>query len=319
MKRIVSTLILAAAIVLMGGNGAMAGDKNLTERVEHHYADNNGVKIHYVTIGEGPMVLFIHGYPDFWYSWAHQIETLSKDYKCVALDLRGYNKSDQPKGVENYMMPLIIGDVISVIKANGVDKCIVVGHDWGGAISWGLALQAPQFVEKLIICNLPNPRGLTREMAINDEHRRNTEYARQFQAPDAHESMTAEGLVAMLSGGVAPEVWPDEKKAIYTAAFEKSYFEGMLNYYKANYRAEIPPKAELPYKDDSPLIKAKMPVLMFHGLNDQALHHHALNNTWEWVEKDLTIVTVPGVGHWVHHEAPELVSKAMKSWLDDRR
>lgn len=294
-------------------------NKDLMNRVEHDYAENEGVKIHYASIGKGPLVVFIHGFPDFWYSWAHQMETLAADYKCVALDLRGYNKSDQPEGVENYAMALLVGDVLAVIRANGEEKAIVIGHDWGGGIAWATALQVPEAVDKLIICNLPHLRGLNREMRINDEHRRNSQYARDFQAPDAHKQLSAEGLVKILAVQGGPSVWPEEKKEKYRAAFEASNFEAMLNYYKRNYPAELPPKAELPYEDDSPLIKAKMPVLMFHGLNDTALHHHSLNNTWEWLEKDLTLVTVPGVGHWVHHEAADLVSSTMKWWLLSRR
>ena len=313
MRRVCALLIIAVAMTLAGGSASVAAEKDIFDRVEHHYADSDGVKIHYVSIGEGPLVVFIHGFPDFWYSWADQMEELSSDFKCVAVDLRGYNKSDKPKGVENYDMTLLVGDILAVIKANGAESATVVGHDWGGGIAWAVALGAPQAVNKLIICNLPHRRGLNREMAINDEHRANTGYARTFQDPDAHKGFTAQGFATMIasqSGDMS-----DARKARYQAAFEASDFDAMLNYYRRNYNPVVPEKAELPYKDDSPLVKAEMPILMFHGLNDRALHHHALNNTWEWVEKDLTIVTIPGVGHWVHHEAADLVSQTMKWWL----
>ena len=247
------------------------------------------------------------------------MRALASEYRCVALDLRGYNKSDKPKGIENYDMSLLVGDVVAVIEASGEEQAILVGHDWGGAIAWALALQAPELVDKLVIVNLPHPRGLQREMLINDEHRANTQYARNFQHPDAHESMTAEGLVAILANQGGPGSWDEERRARYLNAFEASDFEAMLNYYRSNYTAELDPKAELPYVDESPLVKAKMPILMFHGLADWALHHHALNNTWEWVEKDLTLVTIPEAGHWAHHVAADLVSTTMKWWLLSRR
>lgn len=287
---------------------------------ESAYATNaqDGTKIHFKSVGEGPLVVFVHGFPDFWYSWKHQMKQLSKTHRCVAMDLRGYNNSDKPAGIKNYDMPLLVGDVLAVIEACGAAKATVVGHDWGGAISWATAMSAPDRVDKLIICNLPHPRGLKRELLINDEHRANTQYARDFQDPDYHKKLTPELLVAILKS-LSQKPWTDEKTQNYLEAFRNSDFEAMLSYYRQNYTAELEDKPPLPYQDDSELIQAKMPVLMFHGLKDKALHHHALNNTWEWVEKDLTIVTLPNASHWVHHDEQEFVTETMEDWLERRR
>jgi len=280
-----------------------AGDNDIEQRVEHGYADSNGVKIHYAALGDkkAPLIVMIHGFPDFWYSWRHQMEALSKDYYVVAIDLRGYNLSDKPKGVENYDMRLLIGDVAAVIKHLGREKAIIAGHDWGGAIAWTMATYMPQMVERLMICNLPHLRGLARELANNPQQQKNSQYARDFQQPDAHKKLTAEGLTFWVKD---PEV-----KQKYIEAFKRSDFEAMLNYYKRNYPRE-------PYKEDtSPPVKIKMPVLMIHGLDDWALLAPALNNTWEWLEKDLTLVTIPGAGHFVQQDAPEMVTRSMIMWL----
>ncbi|MCI0662138.1 MAG: alpha/beta hydrolase [Acidobacteria bacterium] len=280
-----------------------AGDNDIEQRVEHGYADSNGVKIHYAALGDkkAPLIVMIHGFPDFWYSWRHQMEALSKDYYVVAIDLRGYNLSDKPKGVENYDMRLLIGDVAAVIKHLGREKAIIAGHDWGGAVAWTLATYMPQMVERLMICNLPHLRGLARELANNPQQQKNSQYARDFQQPDAHKKLTAEGLTFWVKD---PEV-----KKKYIEAFNRSDFEAMLNYYKRNYPRE-------PYKEDSsPPVKIKMPVLMIHGLDDWALLAPALNNTWEWLEKDLTLVTIPGAGHFVQQDAPEMVTRSMIMWL----
>jgi epoxide hydrolase 4 len=270
-------------------------------RVKHGYADSNGVKIHYASLGTGPLVIMIHGFPDFWYTWRDQMEALSDTYQCVAIDQRGYNLSDKPKGVENYDMHLLVGDVAAVIKSLGRDKAIVVGHDWGGMVAWNFALANPQMTDKLIILNLPHPRGLTRELAHNPQQQKNSQYARNFQQPDAATKLSAEGLARRVSD---PDV-----RAKYVEAFQRSDFEGMLNYYKANYPRE-------PYTEDaSPVVKVQAPVLMFHGLKDTALLSGALNNTWDWLDKDLTLVTVPNAGHWVQQDASELVSRTMKTWL----
>src|SRR5215471_14276593 len=161
-------------VALLSTAAAFAGD--IESKVTHGYADSNGVKIHYASLGSGPLIVMVHGFPDFWYTWRDQMDALSKDYYVVAIDQRGYNLSDKPKGVENYDISLLIGDVIAVIKAQGRDKAIVVGHDWGGAVPWGLALSAPQYVDKLIVLNLPHPRGMRHELATNPEQAKNAQY-----------------------------------------------------------------------------------------------------------------------------------------------
>lgn len=282
---------------------ALAADSDIEKRVEHGYADSGGVKIHYAALGDkkNPLIVMIHGFPDFWYSWRDQMAALSSDYYVVAIDQRGYNLSDKPKGVENYDMRLLVGDVIAVIKHLGREKAIIVGHDWGGAVSWTLATYQPQFVEKLIILNLPHLRGLSRELANNPQQQKNSQYARNFQQPDAHTKVTAEQLTFWVKD-------PEAKKK-YIEAFKRSDMEAMLNYYKRNYPRE-------PYKEDtSPVVKVKMPVLMIHGLDDTALLPGALNNTWEWLESDLTLVTVPKAGHFVQQDASDTVTRSMKMWL----
>ena len=273
----------------------------LEQRVEHGYADSNGVKIHYAALGEGPLIVMIHGFPDFWYSWRDQMEALSDSYQTVAIDQRGYNLSDKPKGVENYAMRLLAEDVAAVIKHLGRENAIVVGHDWGGAVAWSLALSRPEIVEKLIILNLPHPRGLARELANNPEQQKNSEYARNFQKEGFHKNLSPENLAGWVTDPKAREK--------YIEAFERSDFEAMLNYYKRNYPRE--PYAE----NNSPVVKAKMPVLMIHGLSDTALLPGALNDTWQWLEKDLTLVTIPGAGHFVQQDASDMVTRSMKMWL----
>jgi pimeloyl-ACP methyl ester carboxylesterase len=274
---------------------------DLDKKVEHGYADSNGVKIHYASLGKGPLVVMIHGFPDFWYTWRDQMEALSPNYQVVAIDQRGYNLSDKPKGVENYDISLLVGDVLAVVRHLKREKAIIVGHDWGGIVAWTFAMMHPQVTEKLIILNLPHPRGLRRELVTNPQQQQNSQYARNFQKEGAYLQLTAERLAAWVKDPKAREK--------YIEAFKRSDFEAMLNYYKRNYPRE-------PYTEDtSPVIKVKMPVLLIHGLNDTALLAGALNNTWEWLEKDLTMVTIPGAGHFVQQDASDLVTRTIKMWL----
>ena len=282
------------------------GHADLMEQVEHRYAENAGVKIHYVVAGTGPLVVMVHGFPDFWYSWRDQIAALRDNYRIAAVDLRGYNKSDQPEGVENFAMPLLVADIAAVIAAEGEASAVVAGHDWGGAIAWSIAMSRPELVSALVILNLPHPSGLMRELATNPQQRRNSAYAYAFQEPDAHRDLTAQKL----AGWVTDE----SARARYVDVFERSDFEAMLNYYKANF-----PSISGTGVDDARTVpKVKCPVLMFHGLDDQALLPGALNGTWQWLESDLTLVTIPGAGHFVQQDAADIVSTTMRDWLGRR-
>jgi epoxide hydrolase 4 len=219
----------------------------------------------------------------------------------VALDQRGYNLSDKPKGVENYDMKLLVGDVIAVIRHLGKEKAIIVGHDWGGAVSWTLAMHAPQYVDKLIILNLPHLRGFSRELASNPEQQKNSQYARNFQQPDAASKLTA-GSTGRLGAGF------------------RSHEEVHRGVQEIGLRGDV----ELLQAQLSPRAVRRGHFAGSEGessgtddprLKDWALLPGALNNTWEWLEKDLTLVTVPEAGHFVQADAPDFVTRTMKMWL----
>ncbi|MGB2696211.1 MAG: alpha/beta hydrolase [Dehalococcoidia bacterium] len=301
---------VACTIYAIGFTGT-GQQKDVFDRVTHGYAvSEGGVRIHYATLGSGPLVVMIHGFPDFWYSWRHSMEVLSEQFQVVAIDQRGYNQSDKPKGVESYDVRLLVGDVAAVIRHLGRDKATIVGHDWGGLVAWQFAMNMPQMTENLVVLNLPHPSGLLRELRSNPEQIANSEYARTFQRQTPKDPtvffgrpMTAETLSSWVKDPVA--------RKRYVEAFERSDFDAMLNYYKRNYPAtsgtELPAPPQLP--------KVTVPVLMFHGLEDRALHRNGLSGTWDWLEKDLTLVTVPGAGHFVQQDAPELVTSTMRWWL----
>jgi len=307
-----SPTIALAAIMLLGPLTAYAGD-SLLDRVSHGEADSSGVKIHYASLGEGPVVLMIHGFPDYWYTWRHQMQALAQDFQVVAMDLRGYNRSGQPKGVESYAMPVMLGDVLAVLDHLGAEKGAVVGHDWGGAIAWQFALYQPDRTERLVILNLPHPRGLLRELAHNPVQRKNSAYAQKFKASDPSDPTVLFGQ-PMTAENLAAWVTDPEARRHYVEAFERSSFDGMLAMYKANYPGLPEPDTPMPE-----IPKLQMPVLMFHGLDDWALHSDGLNGTWDWLEKDLTLVTVPGASHFVQQDAPQLVSDTMSWWLKSER
>ena len=306
---IVGVVLIA---MLLGAPLSIAKDappKDLWERVEHHDTDSNGVKIHYVALGKGPMIVMIHGFPDFWYTWRKQMEVLSAHYRVIAVDQRGYDLSDRPAGIEQYAMPLLVNDIGAVIKAEGRNSAVIVGHDWGGAVAWTLAMTHPEWIQALVILNLPHPSGIQREIKNNPEQRKNSQYAFNFQKSGAEKTLSSEKLAAWVKD--------DAARAHYIEAFNRSNFEAMLNYYRANYpRPDQDAAAPTPLP--LPLPKVTVPVLEFHGLGDQALLPGALSGTWDLVEKDFTLVTIPGAGHFVQQDAPELVTATMSDWLGRR-
>lgn len=274
--------------------------------LEHKYVDNQGVKIHYVKAGKGPLVVFVHGFPDYWYSWRHQIQGLQDESTVVALDTRGYNLSDKPQAEEQYDMALLVSDVLAVIKSEGASKATLVGHDWGGAICWSTAMAHPQIVEQLVIVNLPHMSCLVRElMAEDSKQHKASQYARTFQEKESHKFLNA----TILSSIVPTQT--EQDRTLYKEAFEKSSINGLMNYYRRNYPREPYQIPQVP--------KIQMPVLQFHGLADKALLAPALNGTWEHLAKDWTLVTLPGVDHWAHVQQAEKVTQTMRWWLRMQR
>ena len=189
-------------------------------------------------------------------AWRDQMPALAKHFQVVAIDQRGYNQSDQPQGVDNYKIDKLVADVDNVRKHFKQDKAIVVGHDWGGLVAWTFAMTNPDKTDRLIVLNLPHPKGLIRELANNPQQQKNSQYARNFQMEGAEKKLMPELLALWVK--------EPEARAKYVEAFKRSSMEGMLNYYKANYPRE-------PYKDDQTFPPVKCPVLMIHGLQDPYL------------------------------------------------
>jgi pimeloyl-ACP methyl ester carboxylesterase len=284
---------------------------DLIPGAEDGYVDSGDVKIHYVSLGpkDGPLLVMIHGFPDFWYSWRAQMPALSKRFHVVAIDQRGYNLSGQPAGVENYKTDKLVADLLAVVDHFTRDKAIIVGHDWGGLVAWTFAMSHPERIDRLIVLNLPHPRGLIRELQTNPQQQQNSQYARDFQKADAASRLSPDVLTFWVKD-------PEARK-VYREALKRSSMEGMLRYYKANYpssAADAKAKAEAAGgAQATPPVKC--PVLLIHGLKDQALLPGALNDTWNWIDADLTLVTIPGAGHFVQQDASDLVTRTIVSWL----
>ena len=316
-----AALILAAAAAAQGADAPKAASKAAAKapaaapksavkplpKFTDHYATNDGVKIHYVSAGaaDKPLVIMIHGYPDFWYTWRNLMAEMAPDYRVVAMDTRGYNLSDKPEGVANYTQDHLVADVAAVIAAEGRKSAIVVGHDWGASIAWNVALTKPALVDRLVILSVPHPTNMQMELRDDPAQQASSGYARRFQQAGSENSMTAEGLAGWVKD--------PEAKAKYVEAFKRSSFAAMMNYYRANYPSGTGTAVTVP---DLP--KINVPILVLSGEKDTALLPQGHNTTWMRGAKDVTVMWMPDASHWIEQDAGPLANRTIHDWLNAR-
>ena len=281
---------------------------------KHDYITVNGVRLHYVTQGEGPLMLMLHGFPEFWYSWRHQIPAFAGDFKVVAIDMRGYNDSDKPRDKSAYVMPEFIKDVKGVIEGLGYEKCVLVAHDWGGAIAWAFAYAHPEMVERLIVMNLPHPAMFAKGIRKPRQLLRSW-YVFFFQLPLAPEWFLRRGDYKAVGDAFTGMV---VNKAAFSKADIEAYKDAaarpgaltaMVNYYRNALNGA---------RRQQELGVLGVPTLMIWGERDSALGKELTYGTEEYV-RDLRINYIPNCSHWVQQEQPELVNQYMSEFLADYR
>ncbi|BAZ12742.1 alpha/beta hydrolase fold protein [Calothrix sp. NIES-4071] len=276
----------------------------------HEYIITNGVRLHYVTQGDGPLMVMLHGFPEFWYSWRHQIPEFAQYYKVVALDLRGYNDSDKPSSQSAYTMDELVKDVEGVIKGLGYSKCVLVGHDWGGIIGWNFAYKHPSMLDKLIILNLPHPAKFAEGFRTPQQLLRSS-YIFFFQIPVLPELLIQSNDYQALE--TAFKGMAVDKSAItqadieaYKDAFAKrGALTAAINYY----RNALQPK----FFTQSYRV-LEVPTLMIWGEKDTALGKELTYGTEAYV-RDFQIKYIPNCSHWVQQEQPQLVNQYMRDFL----
>lgn len=278
---------------------------------QHEYMISNRVKLHYVTQGEGPLMLMLHGFPEFWYSWRHQIPEFAKDFKVVALDLRGYNDSDKPEDKSAYVMAEFIKDVEGVIKGLGYEKCILVGHDWGGAIAWSFTYAHPEMVERLIVLNLPHPAKFAQGLSTPQQLLRSW-YTFFFQLPWLPElliQLSDYQAIETAFTGMAVDKSTFTKAdldAYKDAAAKRGAVTAMLNYYRNFWQQQL-------LSSDWSILE--VPTLMIWGENDTALGKELTYGTEAYV-RDFRIKYIPNCSHWVQQEQPQLVNQYMRDFIE---
>ena len=277
--------------------------------VTHHEARVSDVRLHWAEAGDGVPVVLLHGFPQCWWEWRHQLPALAAGgFRAVAPDLRGYNLSDRPSGIAPYRMEKLVADVEGLIRALGVERAHVAGHDWGGMIAWYLAMTAPERVDRLVILNAPHPRAYARELRHGDQRRRSA-YAAFFQLPLLPEIVLRSRRFRVLERifrhpSVRPGAFTDEDIAVYReAAARPGALTAMLNYYRAAVRYPRPHTRTVTHR-----------TLVIWGERDRALSPRLLEGVEAWVP-DVRVERIPGASHWVVEEAPDRVSQLMLDFL----
>jgi pimeloyl-ACP methyl ester carboxylesterase len=289
--------------------------------MKHEYAQVNGIRMHYVKNGSGPLILFAHGFPEFWYEWHRQLEEFGRDHQAVAPDLRGYNLTEKPKEVEQYRVKYLIEDLRQFAAHLGATKFTLVAHDWGGAVAWAFAIAHPELLERLVIINAPHPGIFARLLHSNPEQQHASQYMRMFCTSQAEENLSRDNYQALvdivLAHGFKRGYFNEDDKRAYLEAWSQpGALTGGLNYYRAGRMLPPPPGTPIPTISlslDVESLTVRVPTLVIWGERDTALIPANLDGLEEFVP-NLTVRRVPDANHWIVHQKPELVNRYIREF-----
>jgi epoxide hydrolase 4 len=277
--------------------------------LRHRTIATNGVRLHAVEAGpeRGPLLILLHGFPEFWYGWRRQIEPLAAaGFRVLAPDQRGYNLSDKPKGISAYNVDLLARDVLGLIDDAGSRKAFVVGHDWGGVVAWWLGIRYPERIERLALLNIPHPLVMRRALRKNPRQRKKSSYIFFFQIPWLPERSFRAGSFAAgvkaLRGSSRPGTFTDADLDRYREAWSQpGAVRSMIHWYRAALRAKPKPPA-------SP--RVRVPTLLLWGAKDRFLGREMAQPSIDLCD-DGRLEFFAEASHWIQHEEPERVSREL--------
>lgn len=296
----------------------------LDAQFREEYVTANGLRLHCVCAGAGPLMLFLHGFPEFWYEWKEQLREFGRDHLAVAPDLPGYNLSDKPSKLERYRGDILVEDIRALADHfRGGRKFILVGHDWGGALAWAFAGAHPEKIEKIVIINAPHPAIFGRLLATNADQQSASQYMLMFRSPGAEAFLSANNHAALVEAVLGDllrtgSFQESDKEAYLKAWSQPGALTGGLNYYRANQVG--PPGASGENvaggnaAPDPARWTVRVPTLVIWGEKDIALTTHNLEGLDQFVP-DLTIKRIPDGSHWVIHQKPAEVNRYMREFL----
>ena len=288
----------------------------MMEDLTFRYIETNGITLHTAVGGpeDGPLVILLHGFPEFWYGWRYQIKPLiAEGYRVIVPDQRGYHLSDKPEGSENYTLDLLRDDIVGLIDYFGHDQAILIGHDWGGAVAWHLAATKPEYVEKLIAINIPHPSAVPQVLMRNPLQWVKISYMAFFQLPDVPEKLLTAGdcnwMRQALIGTSKAHTFSYEDLNRYQEAWEQpGAVTAMLNWYRALRKGSV---------QQSSGAEIAVPVRIIWGLGDQFLSPMLAKKSLAFCREG-SLVFVGEATHWVQHEQADIVNLLIHRFLNEK-
>lgn len=283
--------------------------------VKHEYIEVNDIKLHIARQGKGKkLVVLLHGWPEFWYTWRYQIPVLAEKYTVFAPDLRGFNLSDKPHGVSNYKADIVASDIAELIKKSGFNKAYIVGHDWGGAIAWTFAAMYPELTEKLVVCNCPHPKIMLKSFKSNPSQLLRSWYMFMHQLPLLPEIMYQFTLPLFFKQFVRgwmynKQNFSDEDLNEFVKAFkQEGALTGSINYYRAMLQTK--PNVHV-FKNG-----IQSPTLLIWGEGDKALGKELTYGTEKYINASYEVKYIPDCSHWTQNDCPEEVNQYLLDFFE---
>jgi len=279
--------------------------------VREGVADLGEVQLHYVEAGEGPLVVLLHGFPEFWYGWRLQIKALAAaGFRVVAPDMRGYNLSSRPEGVDDYDIEKLAGDVRDLVHERGAESALLAGHDWGGSVAWATAMEHPEVVDRLAILNAAHPRKLSQGLHHPDQLRKSW-YFFFFALPDVPDAIVHANnwhFFRHFLHDARPAYTTEEMDRYIEAWSQPGAASGMINYYRSSVRT--PAK-----KAEAAIHPIKAPTLVIWGQRDAYLGQELAEPEHDDVPNLERVERLPDASHWVHHDAADRVNQLLTGFF----
>jgi epoxide hydrolase 4 len=280
----------------------------------HRFVETNNVQLHVAESGVGndKLMLCVHGFPEFWYSWRHQLREFASSYHVVAVDMRGYNLSEKPARRTDYDKKELVNDVAGLVVALGYERAsVLVAHDWGGAVAWQAVAEHPELFERLAVLNCPHPANMMRALRSNDAQQRRSWYMFAFQLPFAAEAWVRANVHRLFANSMRnPENFDrDDEAAFLRAANQPGAMRAAVNYYRNIFTSLRP----------APTPKISVPTLLVWGQDDEALGQElTIGTERNFVDPELfSLKLVPRCSHWTQQDQPELVNIILNKFLAD--
>jgi epoxide hydrolase 4 len=286
-------------------------ENGASSELREGYAEVGDQRLHYVEAGEGPLIVLLHGFPEFWYGWREQIEPLAAaGFRVVAPDMRGYNLSSKPDGVAAYDVEQLAADIRDLIRERGAESALLVGHDWGGSVAWYTAMHYPEVVDRLAILNAAHPRKLSQGLHHPAQLRKSW-YFFFFDLPDLPEGVVRSDdwrFFRHFLRDADPVYTPEEVDRYVEAWSQPGAATGMINYYRSSVRTS-------PKHAEAELRPITAPTLVIWGQRDRYLGEELAEPDHDDVPNLDRVERLPDASHWVHHDEAERVSQVLADFF----